>query len=342
MITISKFDELNGKDILCYKMENKNGMSAEILNFAGTVQSLTFDGVDMVLAHKKIEDYLDNGAHLGVLVGRNANRIEKAEFNLNGKTYKLAVNNHKGNLHGGVISFSKRIWEVTPIDEEEPSLILSLHSPDGEEGFPGNADVTVKYTLTNENSLVIHYEATCDRDTLMNLTNHSYFNLNGADSGTIDEHTLELKAGFFTPTDAEGIPSGEILSVKNTPMDFLEPKKIGPSLASDYDQIVMVENGIDHNFVLSGEGFRHIATLFGDKSGIKMDVYTDLPGVQVYTANFLDENDSYKKDAKYGKHHGICLETQYFPNAVNIPHFETPILRKGEKYETVTEYKFSK
>lgn len=342
MINVTKFDVLEDKDILCYKLENKNGMSMEVLNFGGVIQSLVFDGTDVVLTHKNAADYMDNDANLGVLVGRNSNRIANAEFTLNGKTYKLAVNNHKGNLHGGIIGFSKKIWDVKPIDGDEPTLILSIVSPDGDEGFPGEAHVQVTYTLTKENSLKIHYEATCDCDTIMNLTNHSYFNLNGADSGTIDNHTFELKSNFFTPTDNEGIPSGEILSVKNTPMDFTSPKKIGPALASDYEQIVIVQNGIDHNFVLDGEGFRNIGTLVGDQTNIKMDVFTDLPGVQVYTANFLTENDSYKNDAKYGKHHGICLETQYFPNAINIPHFVSPILKKGETYSTTTEYKFYK
>lgn len=340
MITVSKFDTLDNKDILCYKLENKNGSSMEVLNFGGVIQSLIFNDIDVVLAHKKASDYTDNPANLGVLVGRNSNRIEKAEFVLNNKLYKLAVNNYKGNLHGGIIGFGKKIWDVTPIDEEEPSLRLSIISPDGDEGFPGEANVTVTYTLTNEDSLKIHYEATADQDTLMNMTHHSYFNLNGADSGTIHEHTLELKSNFFTPTDAEGIPSGEIISVKNTPMDFTVPSKIGPSLESDYEQVVIVENGIDHNFVLDGEGFRKIGTLEGDKTNIKMDIFTDLPGVQVYTANFLEYDDSYKNDAKYGKHHAICLETQYFPNAINIPHFESPVLKKGEKYSTTTEYKF--
>ncbi len=342
MITVSKFDELNGKDVLCYKIENKNGMAMEVLNFGGVIQSLIFDGIDVVLAHSKAENYMDNPANLGVLVGRNSNRISNAKFNLNGNDYKLAVNNYKGNLHGGIIGFGKKFWDVEALDNDEPSLRLSLASPDGDEGFPGEVKVCVTYTLTNENILRIHYEATCDQDTIVNLTNHSYFNLNGADSGKIDNHSFELKAKFFTPTDAEGIPSGEILSVKNTPMDFTELKKIGPSLASDYEQIVIVENGIDHNFVLDGEGFRHIASLTGDETDIKMDVYTDLPGIQVYTANFLDYDDSYKNAAKYGKHHGICLETQYFPDAINIPHFQSPILRKGEKYNTTTEFRFTK
>ncbi len=342
MISISKFGELDDKDVLCYKLENKNGMTMEVLNFGGVVQSLVFEGTDMVLAHDKVEDYLDNDANLGVLVGRNSNRIANAEFELNGKKYKLAVNNHKGNLHGGIIGFSKKFWDVEAVDGDAPSLQLSLLSPDGDEGFPGEVKVTVTYTLTESNSLRIHYEATCDSDTIVNLTNHSYFNLNGADSGTIDNHKLVLNAPFFTPTDSEGIPSGEIRPVKGTPMDFLSEKEIGPALNSDYEQIVIVENGIDHNYVLEGTGFRNIATVTGDITGIKMNVYTDLPGVQIYTANFLKENDSYKNGATYGKHHGICLETQYFPNAMNIPHFNTPILRKGEKYDTTTEYVFSK
>ena len=342
MINVTKFGVLDGNDILCYKLDNKNGMSMEVLNFGGAIQSLVFDGTDVVLTHKNAADYVNNGANLGVLVGRNSNRIANAEFTLNEKTYKLAVNNHKGNLHGGIIGFSKKLWDVKPIDEDEPSLILSIVSPDGDEGFPGEAKVQVTYTLTNDNSLKIHYEATCDCDTIMNMTNHTYFNLNGAGSGTIDNHTFELKSSFFTPTDNEGIPTGEILSVKNTPMDFTAPKKIGPALASDYEQIVIVKNGIDHNFVLDGEGYRSIGTLVGDKTNIKMDVFTDLPGVQVYTSNFLTENRVYKNDAKYGKHHGICLETQYFPNAINIPHFVSPILKKGDTYSTTTEYKFYK
>ncbi len=341
-ITTSIFGEIHGQKITNYKLENKNGMFAEILNFGGVLQRLVFDGTDVVLAHNKIDSYLDNPENFGILVGRNSNRIANAEFALNDKIYKLAVNNYQANLHGGIIGFGKKVWSAQPVDDEEPSLILSLTSPDGDEGFPGEAKIQVTYTVTNNNSLKIHYEATCDQDTIMNLTNHSYFNLNGDNSGTIHDHMFKLNSHFFTPSDNEGIPSGEILTVTQTPMDFTEEKAVGIALDSDFEQIVIVENGIDHNFVLDGMGFRHAATLKGDKTGIQMDMYTDLPGVQIYTGNFLEKGDSYKNGAEYGKYAGMCLETQYFPNAINIPHFTSPILKKGEKYDTTTEYKFSK
>ena len=341
-ITTSIFGEIQGQKITSYKLENKHGMFAEILNYGGVVRSLVFDGTDVVLAHNELYGYLDNSENFGIIVGRNSNRIANACFVLNGKTYKLATNNHQANLHGGIIGFGKKIWSAQPVDTEEPSLILSLTSPDGDEGFPGEANVQVTYTITNDNSLKIHYEATCDQDTIINLTNHSYFNLNGDNSGTVHEHTLKLNSHLFTHTDNEGIPSGEILSVKQTPMDFTEEKAVGIALDSDFEQIVIVGNGIDHNFVLDGIGFRHAATLKGDKTGIQIDMYTDLPGVQVYTGNFLEKCDSYKNGAEYSKHSGICLETQHFPNAINIPHFPSPILKKGEKYDTTTEYKFSK
>ncbi len=228
---------------------------------------------------------------------------------------------------------------ASDFDTAEPALILTLHSPDGEEGFPGNADIKVTYTVTKENSLKIHYEATCDQDTIMNLTNHAYFNLNGHESGAIDNHTLCMDSSFYTPNTDECMPYGEILAVDGTAFDFRTPTPLGAAFASECEQIKMFD-GIDHNFCLNGRGFRKVATLCGDKTGIVMETYTDLPAVQIYTGNNLKGDRVCKNGATYNMHGAICLETQVFPNAMTLSHFPSPILKKGEKYDTVTEYKF--
>lgn len=341
MITKESFGVHEGKNVTNYILDNGNGLRAEIIDFGGIVKNLYFDGKDVVLGRDTMEAYSNNCGCLGALIGRNSNRIENACFTLNGKEYKLAKNNGEANLHGGNIGYNKKVWDSEAIDGEEPSLKLSLFSPDGDEGFPGNVNVTVTYTLTKDNALRIHYEGSADADTILNMTNHSYFNLNGHDSGTVDGHRVKTQCSFFTPNNDGCMPYGEVLSVENTPFDFTSEKTLGEGFASDYKQVRMF-GGFDHNFVIDGRGFRHAATVSGDKSGIVMDVFTDLPGVQIYTANMLDAADRYKGGAEYGLHAAICLETQCFPNAMKYAHFPSTILRKGEKYDTVTEYRFSK
>ena len=339
MIKKELFGKLPEGEVYCYTLDNGKDLSAEIISYGGIIKNLYFKGTDVVLGRDTLEDYLENNGCFGALIGRNSNRIRNAEFVLNGKKYILAKNNNGNNLHGGNVGFDKKIWAVEEKDGAEPSLVLTLESKDGEEGFPGNAKIKVTYTLTLDNSIKIHYEAECDEDTVMNLTNHSYFNLNGHDAGTVDNHEVEFNASFFTPNTEQCMPYGEILKVSGTPFDFTTPNTLNFGFESGFEQLEMF-GGYDHNFVIDGSGFRKFATVKGDKTGHIMECFTDLPGVQLYTGNFIDEERICKGGEKYKVHQGLCLETQYFPNALELTHFPSPILRAGEKYDTVTEYKF--
>lgn len=339
MITKENFGTYNGNDVFLFTLDAGGLLSAQITNFGGIVKSLYFKNTDVVLGRDTLEEYLKNDGYYGAIIGRNSNRIKGAKFELGGKTYTVAENDGANNLHGGNVGFNSKVWSAEAIDGAEPSLRLSLVSPDGEEGFPGTANITVTYTVTHDNSLKIHYEATCDTDTIMNLTNHSYFNLNGHTDGTIDEHTISVNSDFCTPNTNECIPNGEIRFVNGTVFDLRKPKRLADVFASDDEQKKMF-GGFDHNFCLNGRGFRKVASLCGDKSGIKMDTYTDLPGIQIYSGNAIIEDRVCKDGAVYKKHQAICLETQAFPNSINFSHFPSPVLKKGEKYDTTTEYKF--
>lgn len=334
-----KFAEYNGKDVFLYFLDNNKGLSAEILNYGGIIRRLVYKGIDVVLGRDTMDEYLNNAGYFGALIGRNSNRIENSEFELNGKKYKLFNNNGRNNLHGGKVGFDKKIWDAQIIDAEEPSLVLSYFSKDSEEGFPGNLSVKVTYTLTKENSIKIHYEGESDSDTVLNMTNHTYFNMNGHSSGTVDGHSLWVDSDFYTPNTEECMPNGEIVSVKGTPFDFTHEKTLGDCFASDYEQLKMF-NGFDHNLALNGRGFRKVACFTGDKTEISMEVYTDRPGMQLYTGNKIEENRLCKGGSFYAKHGGVCFETQAFPNSLKFSHFPNGILKKGERYNTVTAYKF--
>ncbi len=339
-ITVKEFGTLkSGETVNLYTLSNGRGLSAEITNYGGIIRTLTFNGKDVVLGRDSLEEYFNNKGFYGALVGRNANRIAKGEFTLSGEKYTLAKNNGNNNLHGGICGWDKKAWAAETVDGDEPKLILFHVSPDGDEGFPGTAKVCVTYTLTKENSIGIHYEAECDKDTVLNMTNHTYFNLNGHSSGTIDTHTLWLDSDFYTPNTSECMPNGEIRFTAGTPFDFTTPKKLGRDFGSDCEQIKMF-GGYDHNFALNGRGFRKCAVLEGDD--IKMTMYTDQDGVQIYSGNSIEEGRVCKDGAVYTSHSGVCLETQSFPNAINISHYPSPILKKGEKYDSVTEYRFEK
>ncbi len=338
-ITKSKFGELNGTDIILYTLTNKSGLTAEILNYGGMLRRLIYKDIDMLLSHNTCEDYLKNEAYFGALIGRNSNRIACSKFTLNSKTYELYPNDGRNNLHGGKAGFDKKIWDARMIDAEEPALVLSITSPDGEEGFPGTAEIKATYTLTNDNQLKIHYEASCDQDTVMNLTNHAYFNLNGHASGNIDGHTLWIDSDFYTPNNDECIPNGEVLSVKGTPFDFNTDANLGERFNSGHEQIEKF-GGFDHNIALNGKGYRKVIEAKGDKSGIVMEVYTDQPAVQFYAGNAIDTERICKDGVKYPTHGGFCLETQSFPNGINVSHFPDGFLKKGDKFDSVTSYKF--
>ena len=329
--------EVNGEKVYSFLLKNNN-LEAEILNYGGIVTKLIYKGTDVVLGRNNLEEYLDNSGCLGALIGRNSNRIENSEFTLNGKTYKLFANNGRNNLHGGKIGFDKKVWDAEMVDEDEPKLVLTLVSSHMEEGFPGEAKVKVTYSLSGD-ALKIHYEAVADKDTVMNLTNHSYFNLNGHDCGEVDGHKLWLNCDFYTPNTDECMPSGEIHSVKNTPFDFSIESNLGERMESEFNQIKMF-GGFDHNFVINGSDLRLASKLTGDKTGITMETYTDCDGVQIYTANCLESGRVCKDGAVYAPHHGICLETQCFPNNLKFSHFPSSILRKEEKYDKTTIFKF--
>ena len=339
-ISVKKYGECDGKIVNAYTLDNGKDLCAEILNYGGTLTRLVYKGTDVVLGWGSFDEYLDNNLCFGSTIGRNSNRIENAEFELNGKVYKLCANNGRNNIHGGQIGFHKKVWEAATVDGDEPALVLSYFSPDGEEGFPGNAEIQVTYTLTADNGIQIHYEATCDSDTVINMTNHSYFNLNGHDSGSVEGHNLWLASHFYTPNTEEVMPYGEIHSVQGTPFDFSTETKIGDRLAMKHKQIEMF-GGFDHNFVIDGKGYRLAAKAKGEKSGIAMEMYTDRPGVQIYTPKKFTPDRKYKDGATYVPLNAFCLETQAFPNGLKFSHYPDVVLKKGEKYDTTTTYKFS-
>lgn len=340
-ITKALFGKTDGKEVYSYTLSNKNGTTAEILTYGGIIRKLVYDGVDVVLGRDSIEEYQNNTGYFAALIGRNSNRIAGSSFEIGGVEYKLYANNGKNNLHGGKVGFDKKVWDAQEVDGNEPSLVLTTSAFDGEEGFPGNVTVKVTYTLTEDNSLVIHYEGETDADTVMNLTNHAYFNLNGHNSGTVDGHKLSLNCDFYTPNSDECMPTGEILSVKGTPFDFSTDATMGERFASDHEQIKLF-GGFDHNFVLCGRGYRKFGEFKGDKTGIVMEMYTDLPGVQIYSGNKIEKDRVCKDGAVYDTHDGVCFETQVFPNNLSFSHFPTSILKKGQKYDTTTAYKFVK
>lgn len=338
------FGTAEAGDVYCYVLDNERGLSAEILDMGGIIRALYVTGADgtktdVVLGRTGLGDYETNDGYLGALIGRHANRIKNGEFELNGAEYHVGINEGRNSLHGGVSGFDKKIWEANAFDGAEPRLELELVSHDNDEGFPGTLTVNVTYTLTEENGLRIHYRAVCDKDTVCNLTNHSYFNLGGHSSGKIYDQVLQLNSGFYTPNDGEGMPTGEVLSVTGTPFDFRAPKPIGQDINADFDQVKLV-GGFDHNFAVEGRGFRTFAVASCPKTGITMEVRSDQSAVQLYTANMLSEGE-YKDGASYGMHNAFCLETQCFPNAMAHSHYPGPVLNKGEIYETVTEYVFS-
>lgn len=341
MIEKISYGRVGENEVFLFKLDNGKGLKAEIISYGGILRTLTYNGVDVVLGRDSLNEYMDNSGCYGALIGRNSNRIANGEFVLNGKKYTLAKNNGNNNLHGGLLGFGKRVWEAKAVDKDEPGVVLSLVSADGDEGFPGKVKVKVTYTLTKENSVKIHYEGKSSEDTLLNMTNHSYFNLNGHASGTVDNHVLKMASSFYTPNTAECMPYGVVESTEGTPFDFRSGLRLGDGFVSEHEQIKLF-GGYDHNFALDGFGYRHFATLVGDVSGIVMDCYTDRPAVQIYSGNGIDEERVCKEGAKYPVHGGVCLETQVFPNATEFSHFPSPVLKKGEKYDTTTEFKFSK
>lgn len=339
------FGQLSDKrNVNAYTLTNSNGMSVKIMDFGAAILEInvpTENGtVDVLLGHEKLSGYEDNGSAHGAIVGRNANRIGGAAFTLNGVRYELDKNDGRNNLHGGYNRWFERLWDVTEGDEnEDASIVFSLNSPHMDQGFPGNVTVSVTYTLTEDNELMIHYNGVSDMDTIINMTNHSYFNLNGQGNGTILNHIARIISDEYTETDEELIPTGRLIKVENTPLDFNIEKPIGQDIDADYEAL-KVAGGYDQNWVLDNNGELELcATLYSPDTRILMEVYTDLPGIQMYTGNYL--GDAGKGGARYTKNSGVALETQYFPDAVNHPEFRQPVVKAGEEYDTTTIYRFS-
>jgi aldose 1-epimerase len=338
----------DGQAVELYVLTNRGGMEAAITTFGGAIVSLRVPDrngkfADVVLGYDTLDGYVNDKSSFGVIVGRYANRIGHAQFSLDGKTYTLAKNNGENSLHGGIKSFSKQVWTAKEIPTKDgQSLELSYLSRDGEEGFPGNLRVTVIYTLTDTNALRIVYSATTDKNTVVNLTNHSYFNLAGAGSGDVLEHTLMIQADKFTPVDAGLIPTGELRDVQGTPFDFRKATSIGARI-HQHDEQLKLGNGYDHNFVIRGGGVSAVlaARAVDPSSGRVLEVWTTEPGVQLYTGNFLDGTTLGKAGKTYAPNTALCLETQHYPDSPNQPSFPSVVLKPGERYHTVTTYKFS-
>lgn len=320
-------------------------LSCDIITFGGSLRALRVPdrsgkSVDVLLGFDTLAPYLTHGKSFGALVGRFANRIGGAKFTLNGKTYPLVANDHGVNhLHGGGLGYNRKVWKVE--SASDTALTLSLFSPDGEEGYPGNLTVRVTYTLTRE-GLTIDYRAECDQDTICNLTNHAYFNLSGHDSGPVLDQTIQLLADRYTPTDRLSIPTGKIDPVDGTPMDLRRPTPIGAHIDKEFSQLLQA-GGYDHNWVPNGEpgALRPIARAASAASGISMEVLSTLPGVQFYTGNYLAGCPAGKGGAAYDKRWGFCLETQFFPDSPNHANFPSCVLQAGKVFASTTSFRFT-
>ncbi len=330
-----------GCEVYAYTLSNGSVTSAKILNYGGIIANLWVqdkngNAADVVCGFDTIDGYLTSGGYQGALIGRTGNRIGGAKFTLEGKEYHISNNEGENSLHGGHVGFDKKIWSVEEADGDEPELILSTASPDGEEGFPGTLHIRVTYTLTEDGSLAIHYEAVTDKTTIISMTNHAYFNLAGYETDSIDDHIMWLKSDRINSVDGALIPDGTFIEVAGTPFDFNTEKAIGHAFADGF-------GGYDHNYVFSDfDGtIKHQATLKDPKSGRTLKLYTDRPCVQIYTANAINSNDpSFKNDVKQMPHCAVCLETQAMPDSINHEGFTNVILKPDEKYDTTTIFVF--
>jgi aldose 1-epimerase len=338
----------DGREVELYLLTNENNTQVSITTYGGIVTSVTVPDrngriADVVFGFDDLDGYLASHPYFGAIIGRYGNRIARGSFALDGRSYELARNDNGNHLHGGIAGFDKALWRAAPhFHPDGPRLGLSYTSADGEEGYPGRLEVAVEYTLTHEHELRIDYRATTDKPTHVNLSNHSYFNLAGAASGDILSHQVLINADQFTPVSEDLIPTGEISGVEGTAMDFREATAIGARIDTEDEQL-RFGGGYDHNFVLNrfDGGVSLAARVFEPTSGRVMDVLTTEPGVQFYTANFLDGSITGKKGAVYGRRCALCLETQHFPDSPNRPEFPSTVLRPGEVYRTTTVYRFS-
>lgn len=340
----------DGREVQQYLLENGAGMTMKVINYGATITSMSVpdrngDSRDVVLGYDSIDGYVNGSEYFGAVVGRYGNRIGKGRFQLDGKEYQLTINNGENHLHGGNIGFNKVLWDAAvPEDSDSPAIRFTYTSRDGEEGFPGTVTLKVTYSLTEDNALRIEYEGITDKTTILNPTQHSYFNLSGNFRNTILNHYLKIEADRFTPVDAGLIPTGELLPVEGTPLDFREFHAIGERIDEPFEQLVFGK-GYDHNWVLRNytgpEQVHKAAELYEPDSGRMMTVFTDQPGLQFYSGNFLDGSAKGKNGIAYEKRTGLCLETQVFPDAPNKPDFPPATLRPGQVYHQTTLYQFS-
>lgn len=339
---------INGKKTDLYKLSNASGMEVYVTNYGAVIVAILApdrDGNmgDIALGYNDVERYgMAGDPNFGAVVGRFGNRIDGGKFTLDGKTYELPINetNNNNQLHGGKKGFGELVWDVEAVSDN--SIQLSLHSPDGDMGYPGALDVMVEYALTDDNELEVGYTAVTDAPTVINLTQHTYFNLLGEGNGDILDHELMMKADHFIPINERSIPTGGIAPVKGTPMDFTTPMKVGSRVNEDYEQLV-VGNGYDHCWVINKEkdGLELCATVYCEETGRFMEVLTTEPGVQLYIGNFLDGSQVGKSGAAYPKRSGLCLETQHYPDSPNQADFPSTVLRPGEEFFSLTVFKFS-
>ncbi len=331
-----------GEEVGLYTLTNQSGAFVEIIELGGAIRSIVVPDkngrlTDVALGYDSVEDYEKQGKYVGALIGRHGNRLEDAKVRIKKRVYHLAKNDGRNNLHGGNQGFDKKLWR-SEIDGEK--LRLYYTSPDMEEGFPGTLEVCVTYSFTDDNALVIDYKAKSDADTVCNLTNHCYFNLEGQGSGKIIWHSLKINASHFTVGNSECLPTGYVAKVEGTPLDFTSFKTIADRIYDKHEQLVFA-GGYDHNYCPDGSGFREMAVLKALKSGIVMKVYSDLPGIQFYSGNSLDGKPPYGKGGvPIEKRTGLCLETQFYPNAMKYDNFEKPYLAAGEEYRHITVYSF--
>jgi aldose 1-epimerase len=346
MIQKASFGKLRtGQEIFQYSLSNKSGTLINIINLGAAVKNIFFRNKnsrieDLVFGYDSIDDYLNDRAFLGAIVGRYGNRIAGGKFQLEGKQYQVSINDGPNHLHGGNKGFNKVFWEAEEL--EEGSVKLVYISPDGEEGYPGKVKLEVVYSLTEEDELKINYQGTTDKTTILNPTHHSYFNLTGNFEKNILEHEIEIDADNYTPVNFDQIPKGQIEKIENTPFDFRTRKKIGKNITEDHEQLKFGK-GYDHNFVLNNFNHktRRAASLYENSSGRLLEVFTDQPGLQFYTGNFLDGTIEGKGGIKYNYRTGLCLEAQLFPDTPNNPSFPSAELKPGNIYRQETIYKFS-
>ena len=335
-------------DVSQYTLKNRKGMEVSVISYGGIITSWKAKGrdgkyEDVVLGFDNLRDYENKSPYFGALIGRYGSRIKEGKFSLDGVEYNLAKNNGENHLHGGVEGFDKVIWDVEEeVDESSASLKLRYKSTDKEEGYPGNLDIKVTYTLTNEDELKIRYEAETDKKTIVNLTQHSYFNLSSGLSTDVLAHEVTIDADYFLPVDKTLIPTGELRDVGQTPFDFREYKAVGDDIDLQDTQLTY-GNGYDHCWVLNNQddGVRFVASAFDPLSGRLLEVFSDQPGIQFYSGNFLDGTLKSREGRNYGFRSGFCLETQHYPNSPNQQSFPSVILNPGEKYDTETIFKFS-